>query len=437
MKVFLRKTVEGILMRLSSAMLKKHSPDVIGLTGSVGKSSAKEAIFTVLSHEKRVRRNIKNYNNEIGLPLTILGLSSAGFNIFLWFGKIFKGILVVLFQRNYPEILVLEMGADRPGDIKVLTSLVRPRVGVVTAVGPSHLEFFPSIEDIAREKGQLVSELPRDGFAILNNDDPNVRVMQDRTTANVLTYGFSDNSDIYADVDSQSCLLDADRWISEKGATKSAMSFKVSYRGSAFPVRLPRVIGHQYIYTALAAIGCGIVYKMDFMNISRAIMNFRPPPGRMNLVRGIKDTLIIDDTYNSAPASAKAALESLAKIKTSGRRIAVLGDMLELGLYSEKGHKEIGTEAAKYADILITIGPLSEMTQAEFIRSKGGNGDSFHYNNSVEAAKALQEMLEERDVVLAKGSQSIRVEKVVKEIMAEPLRAPELLVRQEARWLRR
>lgn len=438
MKVFLRKLVERILMSLAKSMLKKHNPDVVGITGSVGKSSTKEAVYMVLGSNKSVRRSEKNYNNEIGLPLTIIGIGSAGFNIFAWIINLVRALFLILFSKKYPEILVLEMGADRPGDIGVLSTIAKPNVGIVTSVGPSHLEYFSGIDEIAREKGTLIANLPRDGYAILNNDDPRVRIMQDRTGANVITYGFSGDADVYVDIDKQAYLLDADRWISEKGRTKSGMSFKVYCRGNIFPIRMPRVVGMHYIYIALAAISCGVVFKIDFADIERALVNYKPPVGRMNLIEGIKQTLLIDDTYNSAPVSAVAAIDSLSKIKTSGRKIAVLGDMFELGVCSEKGHEDVGIRASEVVDILITVGPLSEITQAAFIRGKGNLSTStFHFRNSVEAGKALQDILKEKDVVLVKGSQGMRMERVVKEIMLDPLRAKELLVRQDSRWLKK
>ena len=205
------------------------------------------------------------------------------------------------------------------------------------------------------------------------------------------------------------------------------------------PILLPRVIGYHAVYAALAGAAIGIAYGMNLVAIAEALRNFDSPKGRMNLIAGNKDTQIIDDTYNSSPQSAIAALNIMKMIPPppAGRRLAVLGDMLELGSYSEKGHRQVGQHVFKTKiDKLIIVGERSRDI-ARGAEDAGMSTDNiFYFPDAVAAGRFLEDRLREHDLVLIKGSQALRLEKIVKEIMAEPLRARELLVRQDEQWLK-
>src|SRR4030042_4264968 len=192
--------LEKILKYFAVKALAKFKPRIVGVTGSVVKTSTKEAIYAVLASKFQVRKNEKNYNNEIGLPLTVLGLETGGGNLWKWIVVFLKAIGVVFFssRKNYPEILVLEIGADRPGDIKYLVDFIKPEIGVVTAVGISHLEFFKDKKNIAREKSFLVKALKRDELAVLNCDDEEGRAMAEQIKSKKIFYGFSEEADIQA-----------------------------------------------------------------------------------------------------------------------------------------------------------------------------------------------------------------------------------------------
>lgn len=422
MKIIIKK----ILKILAKAVLDKYKPDVIAVTGSVGKTSTKEAIYTVLERKfsDKVRRSIKNYNNEIGVPLTILGCQSAHKSLLGWL-KVFSTGLNLVFKdhKNYPQVLVLEMGADRVGDIKYLTSFIPRKAGVIISVGKVHYQFFNSMEKIIAEKQRLISDLKENSYAILNVDDQAVYNMRHKTKANVLLYGFSNQAQIKA----------SDMAISEQDGKKGT-SFKLAYDGKMMPIFIPQVLGKQQIYAALAGTCAGIIYGMNLVEISEALRKYCPPPGRMNLIHGIKNTLIIDDTYNASPLSTIAALESMEGIVCSGRKIAILGDMLELGSYTEEGHQEVGKKASQVVNLLITVGERAR----DIGRGAIANGFSadlvFNFNNIAEAGKFAQNRIKENDLILIKGSQGIRMEKITKELMAEPLLANELLVRQEESW---
>lgn len=426
--------LEKILKFFAVRILKKFRPRIVGVTGSVGKTSTKEAIFAVLSSKFRARKNEKNYNNEIGLPLTVLGLESGGGSFWKWVVVLLKAAGVAIFSRRekYPEILVLEMGADRPGDIKYLANLLKPEVGVVTAVGISHLEFFRDKKNIAREKSQLVKSLKREKTAVLNWDDEEVRAMADELKARKISYGFSAEADVRA----SDIFFGYEKMKDLRGGDISkikGVSFKLSYEGTTLPVRLMKSVGRPQIYAVLAAAAVGIQFDMNLVEIADALKNFQAPTGRLNLIDGVKNTVIIEDSYNSAPQSALAALEVLEKI-SARRKIAALGDMLELGEETEKGHREVGRRAAEVVDILFAVGE-----RAKFIADsaeKAGLDKKFIrcYNDFSEAKIPIQNMLQEGDVILIKGSQGARMERISKEIMRHPEEAEKLLPRQTAEW---
>lgn len=428
---------EHFLRFLTILIIKKYKPKIIGVTGSVGKTSTKEAIYTVLSSKFRVRRNMKNYNNEIGVPLTFIGIESPGRSFFGWMRVFLQALqLVVRRDSHYPEILIIEMGADHKGDIQYLVKFVPCFVGVITSISESHLEFFGSVEEIAHEKANIIRFLPQAGYAVLNVDEKNVNKVRGETEAHVMGYGFSDEAQIRAsDVIMSGQSFDARMDI----AQMKGVSFKMHFQGSSVPVMIPKVLGKQHIFAALAASALGVIFEMNLIEISESLKKYQPPHGRMNLLSGIKHTLLLDDTYNASLISTKAALDVGANIQLSqGRsKFAVLGDMLELGAFSETAHQEVGKYAAKLKfDILVTVGERS-YDMAQSAEAAGMNKEHiFSFSTAEEAGRFLQERIESGDLILVKGSQGMRMEKIIKELMAEPLRAKELLVRQDEHWLK-
>lgn len=424
----MKRILQLKLKYAAKLILAKYKPDVIGITGSVGKTSTKEAIYKVLSSKNNVRRNVKNYNNEFGLPLTIIGADSPGRNIFGWFLVFFKALKLILFKdKNYPQILVLEMGIDHPGDMKYLNSIVECKFGVVTTVGTVHAENFDSLEELRKEKAELIKNVLKGGWSIINYDDESTRKMINESKAKVLTYGLDAKAQIKAQEINFS--------FQEEGL--KGLSFKMLYNGSVVPMMLPNVLSRSSVYNALAAAAVGVAYGMNLIDISTALRDFLPPQGRMNLIPGVKNTIIVDDSYNAEPKSMKAALETLKMIpkKDDARKFAVLGDMLELGKYSEEKHREIGQEVVvSDADKLIVVGERARDIARGAESAGMKRDDIFQFSNSEEAGKFIQNRIKQNDIILVKGSQGARMEKIVKEIMAEPLRAPELLVRQGKSW---
>jgi UDP-N-acetylmuramoyl-tripeptide--D-alanyl-D-alanine ligase len=428
------KILENLLRWFAVLILKKYNPRIIGITGSVGKTSAKEAVYTVLAARFRVRKNEKNYNNEIGLPLTIIGAEAGESSLVKWAGVFLKALGVLLFPVEYPEVLVLEMGADRPGDIRYLTSFIKCELAIITEISGSHLEFFKSIDKVAEEKWTLVESLPANGTAIVNVD--NVRIAKLRSLkkyekTNFLTFGFSASADVQAaDVFYSYAENEKDNRREIKG-----IGFKLSHKGTTLPVRFNHILAEHNVYAALAGISAGLVFKLNLVDISAAIENFSMPPGRMNLVAGLRDSVIIDDTYNSSPVSAAAALEVLKNIKAR-RRIAVMGDMLELGPDTESGHWAVAQKflEIKKGDIFFAVGIRMKFAASELEKHNLAPERLFVFDDPMSAGKKLKEIIQEGDLVLVKGSQGMRMEKVVEEVMAQPEKAAIYLCRQNKSW---
>jgi len=421
--------LQKILQNLSARIIQKYSPIVIGITGSIGKTSAKEATYAVLSKKyKNVRRNIKNYNNELGVPLTIIGAEPPGKNLLGWFKIIQKGrALLKKTDPSYPKILILEMAADKPGDIEYLTKIAPCQIGVLTKISPVHIEFFGSVEKITEEKREIVRHLDESGFALLNADDKRVLNSRTQTKAQVITFGYQPNADIKA--------IELD--ITSETTDMTGIRFKLNHRGSSVPVFLKHAVGFHQIYATLAAAGVGLALGLNLVEISEGLQNYLPPRGRMNLVKGLGESLIIDDTYNSSPEAAEAALETLEKIniENASRKIAVLGDMLELGAISDDAHYNLGKSCAKKGtDVLICVGHFAYKIQQGALEHGLKQDQVFAVDNSRNAGLKLKNMLKGREIILVKGSQGARMERVVKEIMAEPEQAEELLIRQEKHW---
>lgn len=427
MLLFLQK----ILKIISKLILSRHKPTIIGITGSMGKTSTVQAVYQVLVSKFRVRKTIGNYNNELGVPLTIIGQKSAGKSILGWLEIFIKGFLQI-FKSKYPEILILEMGIDKPGDLDYLLNLVKPNISILTAIGkiPVHIEFFKNPEELAKEKIKIIKCLNSNNTAILNFDDLKVRSAKKETQAKIITFGFNKGSEIFAD----NLILNSP----ELGPIDQPQgySFKLHYQGKEIPIRLPYVFGKHQIYAVLAAVACGLALDMNLVEISQSLTNYKPPNGRMNLIPGIKYTYLIDDTYNSSPDASIAALNVLKQLQVPGKKIAVLGDMLELGAMTEQAHKDIGKIAAQTTDIIVAVGKASKYTASEAIEFGFPQDKVFQFQESSKAGLFIQnKILSQGDLVLIKGSQGIRMEKITKELMAEPEKAKELLVRQSSDWL--
>ncbi len=428
MKNFFIKILAWKLRILAKLTLRRYKPGIIGITGNVGKTSTKAAIVTILGHSRRVRISLKNFNNELGLPLTILGDWDSTGGVFFWFRVIISSVFQLCIKNpSYPEILVLEYGIDRPGDMKYLLNVARPHIGVVTALRdiPVHVEFFSGPEAVAQEKSKLVNSLPATGFSVLNADDIAVLEMKDQSRAHAVTFGFSRGVDVR--------ISNFQNHFDKKF---TGVTFKLEYGGSLVPVRLTKVLGKAHAYSAAAAAAVSLIYGINLVKIAEALLSYQPPSGRLRFLDGIKGSVIIDDTYNASPVANHEALESLKSLKAK-RKIAVLGDMLELGKYTIEAHEGVGRLVAKSAGILFIVGVRAKFIAESAVRAGFSKKKIFTFMDVHKCGMQLQKEIKKGDLILVKGSQSVRMERVVKEVMAEPARAKDLLVRQSNRWLKR
>lgn len=426
MKRLFKTIVTAILRTEARILLSRKRPKIIAITGSVGKTSTKDAIYAVLKHHVRVRKSEKSFNSEIGVPLSVLGLPNAWSNPFGWIRNIFEGAAIALFADAYPEWLVLEVGVDRPGDMAAITSWVKPDIVVLTRLPdmPVHVEYFGSPEEVVKEKLMLVHALKDDGVLVYNNDDERVREVASGMRQKTLGYSRYSLSDFTAS---------ADKMIYDNGRA-IALECMLTHENEAVVLRVEQSLGVQQAYNYAAAIAVGSVLGVGVADAVAALREHVPPPGRMRLIDGIKETLIIDDTYNASPVAMERSLQTLKEIKGATRKIAVLGDMLELGQFSVRAHLEAGERAAQCADIVLTVGVRARGIARGALTAGMDEACVFQYEDARTAGRELQLLLETGDVVLVKGSQSIRLERVVEEIMAHPEQAPELLVRQDAAW---
>lgn len=430
MKQVIKLIVTSILTWEAKLVLRKYKPKIVGVTGSVGKTSTKDAIAAVLSAFYFVRKTDKSLNSELGVPLTILGCENGWNNPFQWLKNIGEGFALIVLPNHYPEWLVLEIGTDRPGDIGEICSWVKPDIAVMTKLSkvPVHVEFFKSVEEVFAEKSKLVLALKRDGKVVLNADDEDVMSARSLVANDAVLYGEQENADIRG--------MNFHTLYLEKDGRKvpTGIAFDIADGSTLHSVEIIGSLGRQQMLPALAASAVAKALNLDLHKALSALHNHVPPPGRMRILDGNKKTILIDDTYNSSPVALEEALNTLQNLETSGRKIAVLGDMLEIGTYSTEEHKKAGMKAGTIADVLYTVGIRARMI-AEGAQDAGMNeANIFQYEDSRSAGKDLDIMMREGDTVLIKGSQGIRMERITEEVMAEPEKAKELLVRQNDEW---
>jgi UDP-N-acetylmuramoyl-tripeptide--D-alanyl-D-alanine ligase len=343
---------------------------VIGITGSVGKTSTKELLAAVLRQRLVTLANVKSFNNEIGLPLTLLQLGPEH------------------------QAAVLEMGTYGPGDIALLCAMARPRYAVELNVGASHLERMRTYETVARAKAELVEALPPDGVAILNGDDHRVRAMRERTTARSVLFGLDPSNDIWADA------------VESRGL--DGIAFTLHMHGDEQRLELP-LIGRHHVYTALAVIAVARELDLRWDAIAAGLGDVKEQP-RLIVRPGMHDATLIDDTYNASPASCQAALDVLAEMP--GRRIAVFGDMAELGPEEVAGHQAVGRAAAAVVDLLVAVGAKARLIGEAALRAPLKPEVLFATTNA-EATELLLHRLRAGDYVLVKGARVAATEQIV------------------------
>jgi UDP-N-acetylmuramoyl-tripeptide--D-alanyl-D-alanine ligase len=429
-KQIFKKIITFILLALAKAVILKYKPKIIAITGSVGKTSTKDAVYTVLSRFDHVRKSEKSYNSQIGLPLTILGLPNGWNNPLIWLGNIFKGMWLLVGRHKYPRWLVLEVGVGKPGDMAETASWLRTDVVVITAIGdtPVHIEFFKSKKHLIEEKSGLIDTLKKDGVLVLNKDDEDVMSMKEKTRNITVTYGFDKEADLVGSATSISYGEDK---------KPEGIVYRVDEEGRSLPVSIKGGCGQNHVYASLAALAVARALNLNIIDAIEHVSELEVPPGRMKLLEGINETLILDDTYNSSPFACKSAVKSLGAIELqeSGRKIAVLGDMLELGKHTEEEHEKIGELVKGNADFLVTVGLRAKKIKEGAVAKGMRVRKTKEFNDSREAGEFLTSFIEPGDIILVKGSQGMRMERAVEMILEDKEHQKDLLVRQNKEWL--
>ena len=427
---YLKLLAKQILRHEAQLVLKKYNPKVIAIVGSVGKTLTKEAIYQVLSKNFFVRRSEKSFTAELGVPLTIIGCSEGVGSFTQLIENIFFGLKVILFKSSYPEWLILEIDGDKPGDLEKVSSLIKADILVITAIGdvPSHIETFGDMEAFLGEKRAMIDALRFGGAVIYNANDPVAFDLAQSSKVKMVSVGV--NNDMQVSGTEYEILYASGK----TGSVPTGMSFGIKNKSETLSLNIFETIGVQNEYAVLLAFAVGLEFGLKPEQIVQSLHKYNALPGRMKLVPGIKDTLIIDDTYNSSPIAIAESIKVLKDIKSVEKKIAVVGDMLELGRFSAIEHRRVAEQLNGVATDVICVGIRTRKVVEELLNLGFPETKIYSYDTSDEVGNYLQNMIGEGDIVLIKGSQSMRMEKIVEEIMKYPQDARKVLVRQEEEW---
>lgn len=420
MKDFLKLIVAFILRFLARAVVRRYRPHIVMVTGSVGKTSTKDAVATVLATRFFVRKSEKSFNSQFGVPFTILGVDNPWNNPLAWFSLVKRATALLFLPNHYPKMLVLEVGADKPGDLAWILRIVTPDAVVVTRLPavPVHVEAYSSPEAVREEEFSPAYALRAAAPLIVSADYPYALTSAKQTPAHVVSFGLAETATVR--------LSDIDFYESE--GKVMGMRAKVKMNGEHGNIFVKGSVGITQVFPVAAALAVALAFDIALPDALKALESYEPPPGRGRLLRGKNNSLIIDDSYNASPVAVEHGLATLKAFPHAIRRIAVLGDMLELGRYSVNEHERIGKLAHDSADLIAAVG-----IRTRALAGMQGGAEVILFDTARAAALALPDFLRPGDVVLIKGSQSIRTERIVKALLADPADASRL-VRQEKKW---
>lgn len=444
MKRYLKSIVVAVLTAIARAALMLHRPYVIAVVGSVGKTTTKDAVYAAVQTLGTARTGKKSYNSDIGVPLSILGLDNPWTSFWGWMRTLVLGVWRAT-AIMFPKYIVLEIGADHPGDVRKIAAWLRVDMVVCTRWGdtPVHIEFFESAQALKDEDAAIFHALVADtGIVIYNNDDTDA-VRYARTWPGLtMSYGkgaVRDESENHAMIRFTAHVL-ADDAVPATAITIADAIGDVSFKSKA--------LGDHQGYPFAAAWAVGVALNAPREALELALSKFTPPPGRMNVLAGKDSTVLIDDTYNSSPVALEAALEAAAGLQraritgtgpqVTGKLIAVLGDMKELGTHAKAEHERFGPVLVDRGyDAVVCVGELARLIGQSAIAAGMHDTNVSFCTTADTAARILPELVAQGDVLLLKGSQSARIEKITKALLADQSSAAAVLVRQEAAWQNR
>ncbi|MEI6478104.1 MAG: UDP-N-acetylmuramoyl-tripeptide--D-alanyl-D-alanine ligase [bacterium] len=436
MKQLLKNLVIGLLWKRVGLRVLRERPVVIAVTGSVGKTSTKDAIALVLEKGKRqVVKTVGGLNSDIGVPLSLCGFDQSPATSAGWLKVLARVLLMPPRLRVHKgAYYVLEYSADKPGDIAYLASKLAPNVAVLTRVVPVHMQSYASLEDLAAEKFSLVAGLKSEGQAVLNADDP-IQVAKGKELSNVLWYGVRESALKQPGIWGHSLRLGEKGWIVQIDFVIAKKMDSIARQQMQTIQVESSLIGRHQVDCLVAAAAVGFQQGIPFDAIRTALQGYQVPPGRGRLIPGRRDVEIIDDSYNSSPESAKAGLEMLRPFARKRRVVAILGNMNELGELTESSHIEVARHAAGKVDYLVAVGPQS----TPMVRAAEEAGMPSHqvlaFQTPEQLLDKIDQIVNKGDLVYIKGSQNkVRLERAVKALMAHPEHAEQLLARQSAFW---
>ncbi len=427
MKSFFKHIITSLLALASAGVIRRYNPRVIMVTGSVGKTSTKDAIATTLQNHFFVRKSPKSFNSEFGVPFTILGVDNPWGNPLKWYSVIKATFSLLFLPNHYPNMLVLEVGADRPGDLAKILKIATPDAVVVTRLPdiPVHVEAYSTPQAVRDEEFSPAYALAPGSALVICGDDTHAMEMAVRVSAQTFTFGEGKDDDVR---------LENVHMYQEDGEV-AGMAATVHSGEEESLLKLHGCIGNSQMLAVSAAIATARSFGVTLEKSVAGLASYSPPPGRGILLHGRNGSRIIDDSYNASPDAVEIALANLKAFPSSGRKVAVLGDMLELGRYSVEEHTRVGTQAANSADIVIGIG-IRSRRMVEAAKEAGKRQEEvFFFEDSYSAGVALAGWVEHGDVILIKGSQSLRMERAVEALLAD-LEDLNKLVRQESQWKR-
>ena len=398
----MNKLGEQALWYRTQQYIKEYKPEMIGIAGSINKTITKQAIKLALKDTHRVRADKASYTSPIGVALRALGIKKLQ-KKFGWV-RLLAASKTKEIAEEEPDIIILEIAADKPGDIDALVQQIQFNIAVITRVDTKNLHLFQTKEMVAHEMLSLPISI-KQGIAILNADDPHQQEMKEHITTPIITYGKTEGAGIR--------LKRANR-INGK---KAGFITEIQIEGKSYEQTFPHLISRAQIQSILIALA---ITKAQEGNIQKALNNLRnlkPPTANMEMKSGINNATIIDDSWDATPESTMQAIETLAAIPAR-RKIAILGDIQNLASKAIQTHKEIGEKVAKHADILITIGTDTKHTQASALESKF-EIDAHHFEKSKDVGKWLTDYIQPDDLILIKGSRAMHMEGVTKRILAK------------------
>jgi UDP-N-acetylmuramoyl-tripeptide--D-alanyl-D-alanine ligase len=432
MKKIYKKIVLSIITFLAKKIIQKHKPYIIGVVGSVGKTSTKDSMASVLPKDKTIYTK-KSNNSDFGVPLTIIDVESGYNNLYKWILVITKG-LKVLHAKEYAKYLVLEIGADKKGDIKQIVKWVHCDVVVVTVFGdvPVHIENFKNKEELIEEDFQAIKKMKKEGVIIFNSECQSsihkikeIMLEENNINKNIIPFGFKNGDYKVGKIKSD---------INKKITTASII--KNQNTKDEINMICSNVIGSATIMSAVPALIISDILNIDRSESLENIKNMKRENGRMKVLAGKNESVIIDDTYNSSPIAVLNGISAVKEIKNVNRKIAVLGDMMELGKHTKEEHFKIGQAVADVFDVLITVGSRSKFTADGAIDAGMGEGWVLACHDTDDVATELVKILKKDDIVYVKGSQSMRMENIVSQICDGSVDTKKELVRQNKEWLK-